>query len=158
MEYSIVDVSSEHIASIEELEKLCFSSPWNQEQLKKQMKDHMHEFIAAISDDGSVLGYVGMMYVLDEGYIANVAVSPEYRRKGIADRIINELCLICDEHKLSFVTLEVRASNIAAISLYTKHDFEQVGRRKNYYDLPKEDAILMTKFLNRGNELENTCI
>ena len=158
MEYSIVDVSSEHIASIEELEKLCFSSPWNQEQLKKQMKDQMHEFIAAVSDDANVLGYVSMMYVLDEGYIANVAVSPEHRRKGIADKIINKLCLICDELELSFVTLEVRATNTAAISLYTKHGFEQVGRRKNYYALPKEDAILMTKFLNRGNELENTCI
>ena len=158
MEYSIVDVSSEHIASIEELEKLCFSSPWNQAQMKKQMKDQMHEFIAAISDDANVLGYVSMMYVLDEGYIANVAVSPEHRRKGIADKIINKLCLICDELELSFVTLEVRATNTAAISLYAKHGFEQVGRRKNYYDLPKEDAILMTKFLNRGNELENTCI
>ena len=146
MEYRIVDVSSEHIASIEELEKLCFSSPWTQEQLKKQMKDHMHEFIAAVSDDVGVLGYVSMMYVLDEGYIANVAVSPEHRRKGIADQIINNLCLICDELELSFVTLEVRATNTAAISLYTKHGFEQVGRRKNYYDLPKEDAILMTKF------------
>ena len=158
MEYSIVDVSSEHIASIEELEKLCFSSPWNQEQLKKQMKDQMHEFIAAVSDDANVLGYVSMMYVLDEGYIANVAVSPEHRRKGIADKIINKLCLICDELELSFVTLEVRATNTAAISLYAKHGFEHVGRRKNYYALPKEDAILMTKFLNRGNELENTCI
>ena len=147
MEYSIVDVSSEHIASIEELEKLCFSSPWNQEQLKKQMKDHMHEFIAAISDDGSVLGYVGMMYVLDEGYIANVAVSPEYRRKGIADRIINELCLICDEHKLSFVTLEVRASNETAISVYRKLEFREVGRRKNYYRNPREDALILRKEL-----------
>ena len=158
MEYRKVDVSSEHIASIEALEKLSFSSPWTQEQLKKQMKDHMHEFIAAVSDDANVLGYVSMMYVLDEGYIANVAVSPEHRRKGIADKIINKLCLICEELELSFVTLEVRATNTAAISLYAKHGFEQVGRRKNYYDLPKEDAILMTKFLNRGNELENTCI
>ena len=151
MKYRIKNVELFDIEQIEGLEKQCFSSPWTAEQLKSQLKDDRHEFIAAVSDDGEILGYVGMMYVLDEGYISNVAVSPEFRRQGIADKIISELCGICDNLKLSFVTLEVRASNEAAIGLYTKHGFSPVGRRKNYYDLPKEDAILMTKFLNRGN-------
>ena len=150
MEYLIKDASFELVDQIERLEKLCFSSPWSAAQIKTQLKDNQHEFIAAVADD-KLLGYVGMMYVLDEGYIANVAVSPEYRRLGIADALIEKLLLISDELGLSFVTLEVRASNIPAIGLYTKHGFLPVGRRKNYYDLPKEDAILMTKYLNRGN-------
>ena len=158
MKYSICNVSEQHLNQIVELEQQIFSSPWTYEQLKSQVKDSMHEFICAVSEDGEVLGYVGMMYILDEGYISNVAVSPQYRRKGIADVIIMSLCSICDDLKLSFVSLEVREGNEAAISLYAKHGFVPVGRRKNYYDLPKEDAILMTKFLNRGNELENTCI
>lgn len=149
MEYRIIDASSEHIGQIEELEKLCFSSPWTASQIESQLKDSRHEFIAAVSGD-ELLGYVGMMYILDEGYIANVAVSPEYRRLGIGDELIEKLIRISDDLKLSFVTLEVRASNAAAIELYAKHGFSPVGRRKNYYDLPKEDAILMTKFLNRG--------
>ena len=151
MKYRIKNVELFDIDQIEGLEKQCFSSPWTAEQLKSQLKDDRHEFIAAVSDNGEILGYVGMMYVLDEGYISNVAVSPEFRRQGIADKIISELCGICDNLKLSFVTLEVRASNEAASGLYSKHGFSPVGRRKNYYDLPKEDAILMTKFLNRGN-------
>ena len=91
--------------------------------------------------------FLCMMYVLDEGYISNVAVSPAYRRQGIADKLISQLLKSAEDKELTFVTLEVRQSNIPAISLYEKNGFIKVGQRKNYYDLPKEDAILMTKFL-----------
>ena len=120
--------------------------PWTAELLQSQMKGSQHEFIAAVSPEGNVLGYVGMMYVLDEGYISNVAVSPEHRRQGIADKLIDRLCKICEGLSLSFVTLEVRAGNAPAIALYEKHGFRRVGLRKNYYERPKEDALLMTKF------------
>ena len=146
MEYSICDVTAAHIPQIEQLEKQCFSLPWTTELLQSQMKDAQHEFIAALAPDGTVLGYVGMMYVLDEGYISNVAVSPDYRRQGIADALITRLCEICTELELSFVTLEVRAGNAPAIALYEKHGFQRVGLRRNYYERPKEDALIMTKF------------
>ena len=147
MHFEIADVSLEHIAEINELEKLCFSLPWSRQALISQLPDDMHMFIAAIGDDGQVLGYVGMMYVLDEGYISNVAVSPEHRRLGIADALINALIDRADEKDLSFVTLEVRKSNVPAIELYIKNGFSEVGLRKNYYTKPTEDAILMTRFL-----------
>ena len=120
--------------------------PWTWQQLKSQLKDDSHEFICAL-DGERVTGYVGMMYVLDEGYISNVAVSPEHRRQGVADALISELLHRADELSLSFVTLEVRDSNAPARALYEKHGFKDVGRRKNYYDFPTEDAILMTTFL-----------
>ena len=147
MHFEIADVSLEHIAEINELEKLCFSLPWSRQALISQLPDDMHMFIAAIGDDGQVLGYVGMMYVLDEGYISNVAVSPEHRRLGIADALINALIERANEKDLSFVTLEVRKSNVPAIELYIKNGFSEVGLRKNYYTKPTEDAILMTRFL-----------
>ena len=146
MEYTICDVTAAHIPQIEQLEQQCFSMPWTAELLKSQMKDNQHEFIAAVTPDGTVLGYIGMMFVLDEGYISNVAVSPDYRRQGIADKLIDRLCAICETLKLSFVTLEVRAGNAPAIALYEKHGFERVGRRRNYYERPREDALIMTKF------------
>ncbi len=146
MEYSICDVSAAHIPQIEMLEQRCFSLPWTAQQLKGQLKDAQHEFIAALSPDGTVLGYVGMMYVLDEGYISNVAVSPDYRRQGIADALIERLREICEALGLSFVTLEVRAGNAPAIALYEKHGFQRVGLRRNYYERPKEDALIMTKY------------
>lgn len=146
MEFRIVDVSTEHIPQIEEIERECFSRPWTAEQLKSQMRDAQHEFIAAM-DGGRVLGYVGLMYVLDEGYISNVAVHPEARRQGIGDALIDALAAKAAELELAFLTLEVRESNAPAIALYAKHGFHPVGKRKNYYDAPKEDAVLMTCYL-----------
>ena len=145
----IQNAEKKHLAQLENLEKLCFSMPWTREQLESQLPDAQHVFLVAV-DGESVLGYVGMMFVLDEGYISNVAVSPEARRCGIGDALIAELLLRAEEKALSFVTLEVRESNEAAIRLYQKHGFQKVGLRKKYYDLPKEDAILMTKFLKCG--------
>ena len=145
MSYKIIDASQIHVKQIAKLEQICFSMPWTEDCIKSQMPDDRHIFIVAVEDD-EVLGYVGMAYIIDEGYISNVAVAPEYRRKGIADALMLELFRRSNELKLSFVTLEVRESNMPAISLYEKYDFSPVGRRKNYYDFPKEDAILMTKF------------
>ena len=146
MEFRIVDVSAEHITQIEEIERKCFSRPWTVGQLRSQMRDAQHEFIAAVND-GRVLGYVGLMYVLDEGYISNVAVHPDARRQGIGDTLIDALAAKAAELELAFLTLEVRESNAPAIALYAKHGFHPVGKRKNYYDAPKEDAVLMTCYL-----------
>ena len=146
MDYRIVDATKQHVPALENLEKLCFSSPWTAQMLETQLPDDKHEFIVA-EMDGELLGYVGMMYILDEGYISNVAVSPQYRRRGVADALIAELIERAKKLELSFVTLEVRQSNTPARTLYRKHGFKDVGLRKNYYDLPKEDAILMTKFM-----------
>ncbi|MCR5577310.1 MAG: ribosomal protein S18-alanine N-acetyltransferase [Oscillospiraceae bacterium] len=145
MELFICDARPEHIPQIEAIERACFSVPWTAEQIGSQLRDGQHEFLAALDESGTVLGYVGMMTVLDEGYIANVAVDPAYRRQGIADRLIARLCEIARERCLSFVTLEARASNAPAIALYEKHGFVPVGLRKAYYERPREDALLMTK-------------
>ena len=157
MDYEIINADEKHVEQLEALEKVCFSMPWTRDFLLSQLPDDRHVFITAVEGE-KVLGYVGMMYVLDEGYISNVATSPECRRQGVADKLIETLISIGSEHKLSFITLEVRESNQPAILLYEKHGFSPVGKRKGYYSLPKEDAILMTKFLNRGAQLEDTCI
>ena len=146
MAYRITDVTPAHIPQLAALERACFSLPWTAEQLSAQRKDAQHEFIAAVTEDGTVLGYVGMMTVLDEGYISNVAVGPEYRRQGIADALITRLDELCRARALAFVTLEVRAGNAPAIALYEKHGFARVGLRRNYYERPREDALIMTKY------------
>lgn len=145
-EYILTQGGEKHLDALEKLENICFSSPWTRQQLMSQLPDDRHTFFV-VEYMGEAVAYIGMMYILDEGYISNVAVSPEHRRKGLADMLIKNLMEFAAEKGLSFVTLEVRQSNAPAISLYEKHGFTNVGRRKNYYDLPKEDAILMTKFL-----------
>lgn len=147
MHFKISDAELKQVAEIHMLEKQCFSMPWTEYQIRSQLGDSEHIFLVALSDDDSVLGYIGMMFVLDEGYISNVAVAPDARGQGIAKALIAELLTRAGEKQLSFLTLEVRESNTAAKKLYLGCGFEPVGIRKNYYELPKEDAILMTLYL-----------
>ena len=144
----IVDTRPEHLDDILLMEQQCFSVPWTRDQLAAQMSDSMYIFLAAEDESGRAVGYVGLMYVLDEGYISNVAVSPSRRREGIADMLLTELYARAKAKKLSFLTLEVRESNAPAQSLYKKHGYTEVGMMKGYYSLPKEDAVLMTCFLS----------
>ncbi len=147
MNYSISNAQPEQLSQIETIEKQCFSAPWSLSALENQLLSEKCTFLTAADDDGRVLGYVGLMSVLDEGYISNVAVLPEYRRQGIADALICRL-IAQAKGRLSFMTLEVRENNSPAIALYAKHGFEPVGLRKNYYNKPKENAVLMTLFFN----------
>ena len=155
MTFEIVEGERRHLPGLEALERACFSVPWTLQELQSQLPDEQHVFLIAEAADGELLGYAGMMYVLDEGYISNIAVSPKARRQGIAGALIEELLRRAGGMRLRFVTLEVRESNTAAISLYTKYRFLPVGRRKEYYTKPKEDALLMTVFLKEGEEIED---
>ena len=146
MDYAILDAAARHLPQVERLEQRCFSVPWTEAQLRAQLPDDRHVFLVA-ERGGEVLGYVGLMHVLDEGYISNVAVSPDCRRQGIGAALIAELTRRAGRLELAFLTLEARASNAPAIRLYEKMGFRQVGRRKRYYQRPEEDAVLMTLFL-----------
>ena len=139
-----------HVSGIHAIEVECFSEPWPEQSIVSQLTGQNQIFLVALDGD-AVIGYVGMMYVLDEGYISNVAVTASYRRQKIADKLIDTLVSKANELKLSFVTLEVRETNEPAKALYAKHGFEVVGLRKNYYTKPKENAVLMTVYL-KGDE------
>ena len=147
MRYDVIPAESKHIDGIFELEKACFSLPWTRENISAYLPDDMHTMLCAVDDAGKVVGYIGLMYVLDEGYIANVAVSQDHRRQGIGTKLLAALVNEAKKRSLSFLTLEVRESNESAIALYKNAGFSEVGLRKNYYDKPTENAILMTKFL-----------
>ncbi|MBR2582601.1 MAG: ribosomal protein S18-alanine N-acetyltransferase [Oscillospiraceae bacterium] len=153
MEYVIRNAAEADLDGLEELERACFSLPWTREQLRGELPDERHEFLAAASADGRVLGYIGMMTVLDEGYISNVAVAPEARRRGIGRALVKEMLHLAEKRELSFVTLEVRAHNESAIELYAGEGFLPVGLRRDYYERPREDALLMTRFFqDKGRE------
>ena len=114
--------------------------------LAEELENQCAAFLVAQdSVTGQVMGYAGLLVMADEGYITNVAVFPEFRRQGVAAKLIAVFENFARGNKLAFLTLEVRPSNAAAIALYKGFGFEEVGRRKNYYDLPKEDALILTK-------------
>ena len=144
MEYQLVPMDRSHLAAVAALERLCFTTPWTEAMLEEELYNDTASFIVAQRADGEVLGYAGLHVILDEGYIDNVAVRPEYRRQGVADRRLDVFCRF-GQARLAFLTLEVRPSNTAAVALYEKHGFREAGRRKNYYENPTEDALLLTK-------------
>ena len=152
MEYNIVPMDRSHIEQIAALERECFSTPWSEAMLTEVLFDSQASFIVAESEDGGVLGYAGLQVVLDEGYIDNIAVEPDARRHGVASALLDVFCRF-GAANLAFLTLEVRASNYGAIALYGSRGFRGVGRRKNYYEHPREDAIIMTReFEHHGND------
>lgn len=144
MTYDIVPMTSDHIDEVADIERLCFSDPWSRRMLSEHLENECAATLVAQGSDGAILGYAGLLVVLDEGYITNVAVRPEYRRQGIAGELLSVFRRFAEGNKMAFLTLEVRQSNQAARALYAKYGYAEVGVRKNYYDHPKEDAIIMT--------------
>lgn len=139
-------MTSGHLDDVYIIETECFSHPWSKQSLEEELNNETSLFLVA-KEENEVIGYIGMSIVINEGYIFNVAVREKYRNKGVATALINELVTYGKKNNFSFITLEVRESNLPAISLYSKFGFIKAGERKNYYSNPKENAILMTKYL-----------
>lgn len=141
--FEVKPIEYHHIKEIAELEKICFSTPWSEQTISDAFKTGTRFFVA--EKDNKILGYVGISAILDEGYITNVAVFPEARRQGVASALLETLFDFAKEKRLSFISLEVRESNVSAISLYKNFGFKTEGKRKNFYSSPEEDALIMTK-------------
>ena len=140
------DCPDEDLDRLAEIEAACFSHPMNVMQIQSLLRSGPTRFYAAREcADGPIVGSLWAQTVLDEGYIGNVAVHPDNRRRGVGDAMLDALEHSARETQLRFLTLEVRASNSPAIGLYEKHGYDRVGLRKGYYSDPKEDAVLMTK-------------
>ena len=129
--------------AIAELEKECFFDPWSAEAVLESAASGVRFFVC--EENTQIIGYVGLQVVLDEGYITNIAVSSAHRRKGVAKALLNTLDKTARELSLSFISLEVRESNLSAIELYTKTGYLSDGKRPNFYENPRENAIIMTK-------------
>ena len=156
MHVRIVPMTADHLDEVAELERICFTTPWSRNMLAEELDNYLSAFLVALDDNDKVAGYAGLQAVLDEGYITNVAVRPDCRRQGIAGKLLQVFLDFSKGNHLAFLSLEVRASNYDAIALYGSRGFRSVGRRKNYYEHPREDAIIMTKeFEHHGAETAN---
>lgn len=144
MRFRIIPMTAAHLPAVAALEKVCFpADPWSEALFREALGNPSVAILLTQGEDGELLGYAVLSVVLDEGSLDNIAVAPGYRRRGVADALLSALTGFGRE-RLALLTLEVRASNAPAIALYGKHGFQAVGRRKNYYSAPREDAVLMT--------------
>lgn len=140
----ILPMSSADTALVAELEKQCFSMPWSEKAIASELQNPLSLWLVAVVD-GQFAGYIGSQSVIDEADVMNVAVDEAFRRMGIASALVCALVTELSMRGVHSLTLEVRASNDAAKSLYGKLGFVQVGRRPNYYSAPKEDALILRK-------------
>lgn len=139
--------SEKHIDDIASLEKICFSTPWSKNLLASEIYNNNSNFLVAVDEFNKVLGYVGLKFILDEGYITNIAVFPQYRNNGVASELLKRTIEFGYAKNLKFISLEVRKSNVYAISIYKNLGFALIGERKNFYIDPQENAFIMTKYL-----------
>ncbi len=153
MKVNVVPMTADHLDELARLEKVCFSRPWSRQMLAEELDNACAAFLVALEKaTEKVVGYAGLLVMADEGYITNVAVFPEYRRQGIAGQLLEVFLRFAQANALAFLTLEVRPSNEAAIAFYQGYGFEEKGRRKSYYDFPKEDALILTREFGEQGE------
>ena len=134
-----------HVPQIAEIERSSIPQPWSEAAFAAALEDEKAVTLAAFCGD-ILCGFITGVYLLDTADIYSVAVSAEYREKGVGKRLLEEFFSALPED-VNSVGLEVRESNIPAIKLYEKTGFERVGLRKNFYQDPRENAVLMTKKL-----------
>ncbi len=137
----IIRMNESHTEAVAELERQNFSEPWPEIAVRSELTNKLSLWLVAM-DGEKVVGYVGSQTVLQEADMMNIAVADSHRRRGIARALVEELIRNLDAYQL---TLEVRESNAPAIALYESMGFQQVGLRKNYYQKPKENALILRK-------------
>ena len=138
----IREMTLQDVTAVAEIERECFSLPWSEQSLMDSVVREDTVFLVC-EDDDSIVGYIGMYISFDEGDITNVAVSPVHRKKGYGEALVVKAKAVAKAKQLEMILLEVRVSNEPAISLYKKMGFEELGLRKNFYEHPVEDAIIM---------------
>lgn len=145
MDFLIRQATKEDAAAIADIEKACFSVPWSEETIKETLCESNSLFYCALRGE-KLFGYIGSYSVLDEVYITNIAVLKEYRKNGAARALLKRLSEDSKKSKKAFVTLEVRKSNLPAVSLYESEGFVLSGERKDFYEKPREDGLIYTLF------------
>lgn len=139
-------MNEQDTSSVAEIEKKVFSQPWSEKAFRDTVNDGNYIYIVA-EHNARIVGYAGCIVSVDEADIANIAVDEDYRRLGIANQLLRQCFILLKRRNSRTVYLEVRESNVGAQSLYKHNGFTAIGMRRNFYQKPVEDAIIMVKNL-----------
>ena len=137
-------MGKEDVESVVALEALSYGEHhWSKDSFYGELTNNLAHYYCAIDESGILLGYGGCWHIFEEGHITTLSVHPEVRRKKIAQALLLRIFEDCYKDMIKYVTLEVRESNIPAISLYEKNGFKSIGMRKGYYQDNNENALIM---------------
>ncbi len=137
----ISTLKKEHLDQIDQIEKASFSSPWSKQSYLDEISNPLAHYLIVQDDLSNVVAYGGFWKILNEGHITNIAVDPCRRKCGIGSFLLTEMLALAKQLEITSLTLEVRASNIAAQALYKKFGFTSCGLRPGYY--PDGEAAMI---------------
>ena len=144
MEIKIQRMQKSDVDNVINIEEKAYGEHhWSKESFLNELSNDLARYYAAFDLDGNLVGYAGCWQILEEVHITNIAVSPDFRRQKIGERLLRQIIDDCYKNKAKYITLEVRVSNNAAIKLYEKYGFKSLGTRKGYYQNNNEDALIM---------------
>ncbi|MCL1844005.1 MAG: ribosomal protein S18-alanine N-acetyltransferase [Defluviitaleaceae bacterium] len=146
---SITPAEVRHAPEMHAIEADSFAAAWSETSIKYEILQKNSVCLVATGENGAVIGHAYMRHIINEGHINNIAVQKSFRRRGIASLLVNGLINAAEKLEMMGLTLEVRESNTAAISLYQKFGFAPEGVRKDYYSHPRENGIVMWLYLKK---------
>jgi len=149
-DHSVVEVRrmrSDDISAVIDIETKAFSSPWTEETFVRLINQSGAELLVLEEARAGIIGYAVLWCILDQGELANMAVTPQFRGSGLGAHLMRSVLEVARDRGVETMYLEVRYSNERAVELYQKFGFCDVGRRKGYYQDPKEDARIMKTVL-----------
>lgn len=141
MRNHVVALGAEHVRELMALEALCFDYRWTEEQFRLGLEKGAFR-VLGVFDGDSLSGYIAFSIIKDEMEILNLAVHPDFRRRGLAEKLLKECFRVCIQNKVGKSFLDVKVSNIPALGLYRKFGYKRIGVRKKYYPDTREDALL----------------
>lgn len=132
------------VEEVVKLEALSYGEHhWSKESFYNELENNLAHYYCAIDENNSLMGYAGCWHIFEEAHITTLSVHPDHRKKGVAQTLMFSIIDDCYKNKIKYITLEVRESNVPAISLYEKNGFKSIGTRKNYYQDNNENALIM---------------
>ena len=144
MKIKIEPMQKSQIEDVLKIEEQAYGEHhWSKDSFYGELANNLAHYYCAFDLDGSLVGYAGSWQVIDEAHITTIAIKPELMRKKIGEALLNKIINDCYKNEIKYITLEVRASNLAAIGLYEKYGFKSLGTRKGYYQNNNEDALIM---------------
>ncbi len=146
MSFRFRELEKADLDKVMEIENASFTEPWSRNSFETALDAEANHFIA-VENEGTLIGYAGIGVAADEGELLTIAVEEKHRKKGVASKLLEYVLIFAEEWGLWSIYLEVRVSNEAALKLYHKYNFDEIGKRKGYYTNPPEDACLMQRVI-----------